>query len=78
MNVCDVGGPIVTFRESWPSRDEHQSEAGKAADREWLDYCRSREASERSAARKASSAAARNVHRAMAQAYAQIIRNAGT
>jgi hypothetical protein len=76
MNVCHGDGPFVIFGDSWPTGNDPQSAARKAADPEWLDYCRAREFTERSAAMKAVSNEARRIHQELAQAYARMIQRA--
>lgn len=71
MNVCHDGGPIIAFRNAWDDSREEASDA-RSGER-WLDYCRTREAAERAAAKKASSINAQRVHQELALAYARII-----
>ena len=74
MNVCHEGGPIVTFRDAWRAEDEARL-APAAGDEPSRQYCRSREAAERAAAKSASSVHARRVHQELAEAYALLARN---
>jgi hypothetical protein len=77
VNICNEGGSIVAFRDSWP-RNEAESEPQEPDDPEWLDYCRARELAERRAAKNTPSAEARGVHQQLAQAYARMIQRAGS
>lgn len=77
VNVCNGGGSIIPFPGSSLSGMAFEAELPHSADPKWLDYCRSREFAERSAAKKATSAAARRIHQDLAQAYALILRDAG-
>jgi len=74
VNICNEGGSIVTFQDSWPTKNEPEAEPQKTDD---VDYCRARELAERGAAKNARSAEARGVHQQLAQAYARMIQRAG-
>jgi hypothetical protein len=71
VNICNDGGSVVTFTDPRLPKDEEFFEAPRYATAEWLDYCRTREADERAAAKKAASIEARRVHQELAQAYAR-------
>jgi hypothetical protein len=73
--VCNDGSSIVVFREPAESGLASDLEAGAAADRAWLDHCRSRELAERAAAKRATCSRAREVHQELAQAYARMAQN---
>ena len=76
MNICHEGGSIVTFTDLWQTKRDFHAEPAEMPE-EWLDYYRARERMERAAAKGARSSAARRIHQALAQAYAQTIRHAG-
>jgi hypothetical protein len=75
VNVCNEGGPILVFREPPESR-RALKETKAQMDSAYLDHIRNREFSERAAAKRASSPAARQVHQELAQAYARMIKRA--
>jgi hypothetical protein len=77
VNICHDGGSLLTFTDSWASRNEPQANSLEPADTEWLDYCRARELAERAAAKRASSIEARRIHQELAEAYARRARRAG-
>jgi hypothetical protein len=74
MNVCNDGSSIVVFTDPPESGLASDLEA-RAADRAWLDHCRSRELAERAAAKRATCSRAREVHQELAQAYARMAQN---
>ena len=74
MNVCNEGGSLIEFKDPWPLRNQAEPETARSPDPAGLDYYRSRELAERSAAKNARSTAARCIHQTLAQAYARMIR----
>jgi len=77
MNVCNENSSIMIFRELPQSRPGSDLKARAAADREWLDHCRSRELAERTAAKRATCRRAREIHQELAQAYARMVQAKG-
>jgi hypothetical protein len=69
VNINNAGGPVLSFPDSMLV-DGHD-DPGPRQTPEWAAYCRTREAQERAAAKKALSIEARRVHQELAQGYAR-------
>ncbi|MEA3058417.1 MAG: hypothetical protein QOF34_1232 [Sphingomonadales bacterium] len=69
MNINNAGGPVLAFPDSMGAATDE--ELGPRHNPEWVAYCRTREAQERAAAKKAHSLEARRVHQELAQGYAR-------
>jgi hypothetical protein len=71
VNICNEGGPVLAFADSPGADGEDEPRPPRLSAAEWSAYCRTREAQERAAAKKAQSTEARRVHQELAQGYAR-------